>query len=227
MAKREDLLNELLQLLEEPQQERRRVNYPAPFLSIDHKGNTWMLVDRNTKETHSLGKEIEIATTQTFIQTKVFTSAGVLRAMSQIVLLSERKNMLNVITGDLWQNVEIGEDDVVINSWIVPIIIKVDKDYIRAIWEIKRTSLKAMINFLQENNLRNLNALQMKLSLVSRREGNVKKWSEPKVVQFKSLKECQDDKLLAVVLEFIKAFHEFRKEFNLQAIQSNEDLSEY
>jgi len=226
MAKREDLLNELLQLLEEPQQERRRVNYPAPFLSIDHKENTWTLVDRNTKEKYPLGKEIEIATTQTFIQTKVFTSAGVLRAMSQIVLPSEKRNMLNVITGDLWQNVEIGEDDVVINSWIVPVVIKTD-DYIKAIWEIKRTSLKAIINFLQENNLRNLNALQMKISLVSRREGNVKKWAEPKVLQFKSLKECQDDKLLVVVLEFIKAFHEFRKEFNLQAIQSNEDLSEY
>jgi hypothetical protein len=34
--KREDLLNELLQFLEEPQQERKRVSYPAPFLSIDH-----------------------------------------------------------------------------------------------------------------------------------------------------------------------------------------------
>jgi hypothetical protein len=226
MTKREDLLNELLQFLEEPQQERKRVSYPAPFLSIDHKENTWTLVDRNTKEKYPLGKEIEIATTQTFVQTKVFTSAGVLRAMSQIVLPSERRNMLNVITGELWENVEIREDDVVINSWIVPTIIKTDKDYIKAIWEIKRTSLKAMINFLQENNLRNLNALQLKLSLVSRREG-VKKWAEPKVLQFKSLKECQDDKLLVVALEFIKAFHEFRKEFNLQAIQSNEDLSEY
>jgi len=226
MQNREELLNELLQFLAEPQPERRSVQFPAPFLTIDHKAGVWTLTDRANKETIPLSKEIEVATTQTFIQSKVFTSAGVLKAISQIVLPSERKNMLNILTGELWDEVEIQEGDVAINSWLIPVVISTE-NYTKAIWEIKRTSMKAVINFIQENNLRNLNGLQVKLSLINRREGNMKKWAEPKITQYKSLKESTDDKLLTTALEFIKEFHGFRKQYNLQAIQNNEDLPEY
>ena len=225
MKNLEALLKELQNILSEPQTERKTVQYPAKFLTIDHKSGSWQLVDRTTKEATLLQKDIKVVTGQVLLQSKIFTSAGLLRAISQIVLPSERKNMLDLISGELWsEKVEaLNDGDVVINSWLVPVVI--DGSYTKAIWEIKRTALKAVINFIQENNLKNLNGLMLKLSLINRKEGGMKKWSEPKIVEYSNITEVKDEKLLQTLLDFTREFQEFRKNYNLQAIQ-NEDLSD-
>ena len=220
----EVILAEIRKLVAERETKPKRVvQYPAPFLTIAHSYGTWTLSDRSSKENLSLGRDIEFLTTQAYYQSKVFSPSGVLKMVSQIVLPNEKENMLNVLTGELWKDVVVEEGDTVVNSWLIPVVIVSKDEPIKAIWEVKKASMRTLINFMRESDLRNLNTLHIKATIIVKRDGDVK-WGEPKIAHYQPLKEVRDEKLLLTVLELLKTFEEFRKAYNMQAIQNDEQF---
>lgn len=217
---------------------------PAPSLKIDHKGVRWFLEEflgtdeatgeKLTNET-PLGSKISVFFAKIYGVTTVFNEDGKLVLKSQIYNLKERSKALvlyslnNQFSGELLvealEKLEGGEFTI-INAWLSPVVITTtDGKIYKALWEIKKTALRNLINYMKQNEIPTLVGRELFLVLTKKKEG-VRVWCEPiiddKTQPPKRVEEVAED-VLKIAFDFLSEFEQYKTKFNSLTFKQDED----
>ncbi len=231
-----------------PKSKKPKVEIPQPPalpLKIDHKGARWYLeeflgVNEETGEKQvneiSLGSKISVFFAKVYGITTVFNEDGKLVLKSQIYNLKERNKAVvlyslnNQFTGELLvsslEKLE-GSEFTIINAWLAPVVITTtDKQIYKAVWEIKKTALRNLINYMKQNEIYTLVGRELFLGLTKKKEG-VRVWCEPfvddKTQPPKRVEEVSDE-VLKLAFELLSEFEEYKNKFNSLTFKQDDDI---
>jgi hypothetical protein len=231
-----------------PKPKKPKVEIPQPPalpLKIDHKGARWYLEEflgineENGEKTINeipLGSKISVFFAKVYGITTVFNKDGRLVLKSQIYNLKERSkavvlySMNNQFTGELLvsslERLEGGEFTI-INAWLSPVVITTtDKQIHKAVWEIKKTALRNLINYMKQNEIPTLVGRELFLGLTKKKEG-MRVWCEPfvddKTQPPKRVEEVSDE-VLKLALELLSEFEEYKNKVNSMAFKKDDDI---
>jgi len=193
--------------------------FPERPLKIDHDKAVWVL--SNGEATAELGNQVSMFVVRTYLQSTVFNADGRLVLKSQLYTPREKQKALVLYSlGGQFTNTLLAEalrhiDDTeftVINSWILPVVITSQKDPVKAWWEAKRSSLKALINLMKEEGIRSLVGYEITAKLIKQKNG-MKMWSEPKITSLKNFETVQEN-VLEIAHEYLTTWESFRVQYN-------------
>jgi len=202
--------------------------FPEKQLKIDHDKAVWIL--SNGEAPTELGNQISMFIVRNYLQTTVFNADGRLVLKSQLYTPKERNKALVLYSlGGQFTNTLLTEalrqiDDTeftVINSWILPVIITSQKEPIKAWWDAKRSSLKALINLMKEEGIKSLVGYEITAKLIKQKNG-MKTWSEPKITSIKNL-EAVSENILKLAHEYLTVWESFRIQYNSFVFRKQED----
>jgi hypothetical protein len=230
-----------------PKPKKPKVEIPQPPalpLKIDHKGAKWYLEEflgineengeKMIKET-PLGSKISVFFAKVYGITTVFNEDGKLVLKSQIYNLKERNKALvlfslnNQFTGELLvKALENLEDSqlTIINAWLSPVVITTtDKQIHKAVWEIKKTALRNLINYMKQNDMPTVVGRELFFGLTKKKEG-VRVWCEPvvddKTQPPKRVEEVSED-VLKLAFELLSEFEQYKAKFNSLTFKQDDD----
>jgi len=231
-----------------PKPQKPKIEIPQPPalpLKIDHNFAKWYLeeflgVNEENGEKIinqiQLGSKISVFFAKIYGITTVFNGDGKLVLKSQIYNLKERNKALvlfslnNQFTGELLVNALEkleGEEFTIINAWLSPIIITTTNGEIhRAVWEIKKTALRNLINYMKQNEIPTLVGRELLLGLTKRKEG-MRVWCEPfvddKTQPPKRVEEVSEH-VLKLAFEFLSEFEKYKTKFNSLTFKQDDEI---
>ncbi len=231
----------------QPKPKKPKVELPQPPalpLKIHHTETMWYLEEflgineENGEKMFNkifLGSKISVFFAKIYGITTVFNEDGKLVLKSQIYNLKERNKALvlfslnNQFTSELLVNalekLEGGELTI-INAWLSPVIITAKKQTHKAIWEIKKTALRNLINYMKQNEIPTLVGRELLLGLTKKKEG-MRVWCEPfvddKVQPPKRVEEVSEE-VLKLAFELLSEFEEYKAKFNSLTFKQDDDI---
>lgn len=218
---------------------------PALPLKINHNFAEWYLeeflgINEENGEKMinkiSLGSKISVFFAKIYGITSVFNEDGKLVLKSQIYNLKERNNALvlysinNQFTRELLVNALEkleGSEFTIINAWLSPVVITTTDGQIhRAVWEIKKTALRNLINYMKENEIFTLVGRELFLGLTKKKQG-MRVWCEPfiddKTQPPKRVEEVSDA-VLKVAFDYLSEFEKYKAKFNSLTFKQDDDI---
>jgi len=231
-----------------PKPKKPKVEIPQPPalpLKINHADMLWYLEEflgineENGEKIVNkiyLGSKIFVFFAKVYGITTVFNDDGKLVLKSQIYNLKERNKALVLYSlngqfnGELLvsalEKLENGEFTI-INAWLSPVVITTTKGEIhKAVWEIKKTALRNLINYMKQNEIYTLVGWELFLGLVKKKEG-MRVWCEPfvddKTQPPKRVDEVSDE-VLKIAFNLLSEFEEYKSKFNSLTFKQDDDI---
>ncbi len=231
-----------------PKPKKPKIEIPQPPalpLKIHHTEVSWYLeeflgIDEENGEKIVnkifLGTKISVFFAKIYGLTTVFNEDGKLILKSQIYNLKERNKAVvlyslnNQFTGELLVSAleKLGGGEfTIINAWLSPVVITtLDGQIHKAVWEIKKTALRNLINYMRQNEVPTLVGRELFLGLTKKKEG-MRVWCEPfvddKTQPPKRVEEVSEE-VLKSAFELLSEFEEYKNKFNSLTFKQNDDI---